>query len=212
MTVGIANNFQHLPNKGAGFKYTFLIRDPERVMPSLRNLFLHQNPPLLELAKVDPACYDFFENNPFMDEGYFYKAQYDLWKYVKDNIDPNPVVIDSDELLANPAAILPRYFKACGMPWNDSLLEWDPSPDVAKTWKVLFPVTPGTHEEGKGSQKEKYVMDNAHSTTLSSGNFLPSKPKLSRERMTPDVIKAIEATSHYYEEMAATRIKTDSPL
>ena len=153
--------------------------------------------PIPGMPAIDPATFDMTTQVPFMPPGYTYKCQYDLWKYVKENIEPNPIVIDIDELLLNPAAILPKYFETCGMPWNEKYLKWDPSEDIIKTWRSLFPVIGGDIGE---------LIDVTHQRAFKSSEFLASKPKIPRSEMTPDTIQAIDATKGYYEEMAAARI------
>ena len=48
--------------------------------------------------------------------GCLFKEHYDLWKYVKENLDPNPVIIDSDDLLSDPAVMMSKYCTALGIP------------------------------------------------------------------------------------------------
>ena len=148
-------------------------------------------------SSIDSATFDITTMVPFMPPGYTYKCQYDLWKHVKENIDPNPIVIDIDELLSDPAAMLPNYFEACGMPWDEKYLKWDPSENVVNTWRSLFPM------RGGGADG---IVDATHQRAFQSSEFLPSKPKIPRSEMTPDTIKAIDATKGYYDEMAAARI------
>ncbi|XP_071485187.1 uncharacterized protein [Diadema antillarum] len=199
MAYGISNHHDLLPSKDSGFRHTFLIRDPERMFPSWRNLLMAQlkQMPMPGQKEIKPETFDMTEDPPFMMPGYTYKCQYDLWKFVKENLDPNPVIIDIDELLSNPATMLPKYFEACGMTWDEKYLQWDASPEVTKSWRCIFPLT--------GSPADNMVAV-THQNAFNSSAFKPSKPKISRDEMTPDVIKAIDATSAYYNEMAAARI------
>lgn len=48
---------------------------------------------------------------------------------------PSPIVIDADELVRQPEVILPKYFQALMLPWDDKYLNWDASDQVAKTWR-----------------------------------------------------------------------------
>ncbi|XP_041486072.1 uncharacterized protein LOC121432276 [Lytechinus variegatus] len=200
MAYGVTGYLDLLPKKEAGYKHTFLIRDPERMFPSWRTLLITQvaQMPMPGRKSVDPATFDMTTDVPFMMPGYTYKCQYDLWKHVKENFDPNPVVIDVDELLANPADMLPKYFEACGMPWDAKYLQWDASPDIVKTWRCMFPMS-GTRADG--------TIRLVHKIAFESSEFRASKPKIPRSEMTPDTIKAIDATADYYKEMAETRIK-----
>nr|XP_054773250.1 uncharacterized protein LOC129281334 [Lytechinus pictus] len=200
MAYGVTGYLDLLPKKEAGYKHTFLIRDPERMFPSWRTLLMAQvaQMPIPGQKPIDPATFDMTTEVPFMMPGYTYKCQYDLWKHVKENFDSNPVVIDVDELLANPAEMLPKYFEACGMPWDAKYLQWDASPDIVKSWQCLFPMT-GTRADD--------IVGVTHVKALESSGFRASKPKIPRSEMTPDTIKAIDATADYYKEMAEARIK-----
>ncbi|XP_030835798.1 uncharacterized protein LOC593133 [Strongylocentrotus purpuratus] len=200
MAYGITGYLDLLPKKETGFKHTFLLRDPERMFPSWRNLLMAQmaQMPTPGQKPIDPDTFDMTTDVPFMMPGYTYKCQYDLWKHVKENLDPNPVVIDVDELLSNPAEMLPKYFEACGMPWDAKYLQWEGAPDIVKKWRCLFPMS-GT--------KADDIVGVTHKNALESSAFRASKPKIPRSEMTPDTIKAIDATVDYYKEMAETRIK-----
>ncbi|XP_041485635.1 uncharacterized protein LOC121431923 [Lytechinus variegatus] len=197
MAYGVTNFLDLLPSKESGFKHTFLIRDPERVFPSWRNLLMAQMKrlPLPGQKPIDESTFDMTTDPGFMMPGYTYKCQYDLWRHVKEHFDPEPVVIDIDELVANPKQLLPKYFEACGMPWDESLLSWDASPAVAREWRTLYPMGFG----------ESVTYQRA----LASTSFQPSRPKLQRSDMTPDAIKAIDETADFYKEMAASRITVD---
>ena len=70
--------------------------------------------------------------------GLFFKELYDLWVYVKQNYDPHPVVLDGDDLLTDPATMLPVFCNAVGIPFSDSLLRWDSSPDITNRWISAF--------------------------------------------------------------------------
>lgn len=197
MAYGVTNFLDLLPSKESGFKHTFLIRDPERMFPSWRNLLMAQmkEHPLPGQKPINESTFDLTTDPGFMMPGYTYKCQYDLWLHVKEHFDPEPVVIDIDELVGNPRELLPKYFAACGMPWDERLLSWDASPSIAGEWKTLYPMG-----SGKGV---------THQRALASSSIQPSRPKLQRSDMTPDAIKAIDETMDYYKKMAATRITLD---
>ena len=200
MAYGITNYLDMLLKKETGIRHMFLIRDPERMFPSWRTLLMKQmaQMPMPGLPPIDPATFDMATMVPFMPPGYTYKCQYDLWKHVKENIDSDPIVIDVDELISNPATMLPKYFEACRMQWDEKYLKWDASEDVIKTWRSLFPL--------RGGEDTDRMIDVTHQKAFQSSEFLPSKPKIPRSEMTPDTIKAIDATKGYYEEMEAARI------
>ncbi len=128
-----------IPN---GFRHTFLIRNPHKMMKSqLKGFIKVQKPgafknPNLMLDKIRPVQY--------LNE---------LWKYViSEGLESRPVVIDVDELLENPKEILEAFCKEVGIPFTEDLLTWPVGDDVmTKLWMVpkqtiLTFRTVGAHE------------------------------------------------------------------
>ncbi|XP_063969294.1 uncharacterized protein LOC129281610 isoform X2 [Lytechinus pictus] len=194
---GATGHYCDLPGKQAGFRHTFLIRNPERVFPSWRSLLykIEKKFPRPRQKVLQEDTFNFIEDAAYVAPGFSYKCQYDLWRYVRENYDDEPVVMDVDEMLANPGKLLPKYFKAVGMPWDDRYLRWDPSPEGALQWRWMFKI-----------DLEQDWIAMVHKGSLMSSEFRPSKPTIPRSQMTPDVIKAVDETIGYYNEMAKNRI------
>ena len=74
----------------------------------------------------------------FIFESRLFKDLYDQWQYVKENLDPDPVIIDSDELLSDPKHMLSKYCAALDIPYSDSLTEWDGDPKHVQKWWLPF--------------------------------------------------------------------------
>ncbi|XP_071477504.1 uncharacterized protein [Diadema antillarum] len=190
MAYAVTDFYDMLPSKEANFKHVFLIRRPDRMFPSWRRLLFKQMTEGMSAGKpLEEETFDMTTDVPFMMPGYTYKCQYDLWKHVRESIDPNPTVIDSDDLATNPALYLPKLCEAVGMPYTDALLEWDGSADIVKTWRCLIP-----------------LQEKMHEMTLKSTGFQTPKPAPPRSEMKPDTIKCIDATQQYYDEMAAFKL------
>ena len=68
---------------------------------------------------------------------YLFEYLHEFWGHVRENIDPNPIVINSQDLLDNPERILTTFCELTGLPYHDSLLQWDASTDVIKNWKAV---------------------------------------------------------------------------
>nr|XP_054770115.1 uncharacterized protein LOC129277952 [Lytechinus pictus] len=202
MAYAVTGFYDTLPCKESNFKHVFLIRRPECMFPSFRRLLMVQLKNMTMMRGEDPGNsfedenFDMTTDVPFMMPGYMYKCQFDLWKYVRENIDPNPVIIDSDELANHPAELLPKLCEATGMPYDPSLLEWDSSPDCSLDWRCLHPL-----KKKDGTLRGPYHM------ALHSTCFNAPRPLVPRDDMTPDMIKCVDATQDYYNEMAAHRIK-----
>ncbi|XP_072170483.1 uncharacterized protein [Diadema setosum] len=191
MAYGATGFYDMLPTKEANFKHVFLIRRPDRMFPSWRRLLFKQMTEGLSMGKpLEEETFDMTKDVPFMMPGYTYKCQYDLWKHVRENIDPNSVVIDCDDLATNPELYLPKLCEAAGMPYTDSLLEWDGSADIVNTWRCLIPL----------------INQKIHEVAFKSTGFHTPKPAPPRDEMKPDIVKCIDATQQYYDEMATFKL------
>ena len=86
-----------------GYRHVFLIRNPYKMFPSLKKL----KQEILELnngikISMDELILDQLPPGE-MPPGLTYKEISDLWQHIKENnLDPDPIIIDSDELLKNP--------------------------------------------------------------------------------------------------------------
>ena len=106
-----------------------------------------------------------------------------------------PIVIDGDDLMSNPAEILPKYCRAAGLPYRESLLKWDASTDVVNDWKL-----PGDENLTKS-------LHHLYERALRSSEFFPPSPMPDRDHVTPDVIRCVDQNMEYYNEMYNARIK-----
>ena len=88
------------------FKHTFLIRNPLKTVTSLYK-----------------ACESAILNDFSSMAGF--RHIYELFQVVK-RVDPSPIVIDADDLLDNPEAIMREYCSATGLPFSTSMLSWSP--------------------------------------------------------------------------------------
>ena len=108
-----------------GFRHTFLIRHPQKVMNSV--------------AKISTKMQG---TGPFsnFDIKNLRAVQYvnEMWKHVKSQgWESTPVIIDSDDLLENPKEMLKAYCKEVGIPFTEDLLTWEAGDDVmTKQWMV----------------------------------------------------------------------------
>ncbi|XP_003729044.2 uncharacterized protein LOC100891992 [Strongylocentrotus purpuratus] len=185
---------QFLPK---GYRHTFLIRNPHRSILSYRRSMFKQFSELglLEGEAADERTYDLERDDRFFAPGYFVKEVYDLWKYLQDEkIDPKPIVIDGDDLLTKPAETLSAYCAAVGLPYNDSLLQWDASLESFKTMKACG---------------DNLLMDlaNFYGTAMKSSCFFPPSKSPSRDQMPADVIRCSDKVMTCFEEMYESRLK-----
>ena len=129
-------------------------------------------------------------------EGLLFKGLYDQWQYVKENLDPDPVIIDSDEVLSDPKYMLSKYCAALGIPYSDSMTEWDGDPTRVDTWWHAF-------HPFKDFQIAHIFLANAmYSKGFKKPDKLPSLDELSE-----DIKESYEIVKPYYEEMYNARMK-----
>ncbi|XP_071479209.1 uncharacterized protein, partial [Diadema antillarum] len=185
--------FDYLPD---GFKHTFLIRHPVRYISSYRRAAYKQycEMSFLDDTTADEKKYDVERDDRFFTSGAWMKELYDLWNYVKENVDSDPVIIDTDDLLTKPAETLRAYCKAVGLPYSESLLEWSASTDSLKTWKAA------------GDSLVTGLVK-AHRAAMKSSEFLPPSKFPDQSQLTPDVIRCTEGVMKYYNEMHEHRLK-----
>ena len=176
------NRYELIPS---GFRHAFLIRHPYRVLPSLKNM-------MAKMFRVDSDSttwsevtkYNIFEN--------LHLNQYNLLKYIKDNVDPNTIVFDADDLQSNPGSMLSQFCQAVGIEYNADLLQWPADRDIIKSWKAgRFGI------QGNLLEKEGGFYDGA----LMSTGFKSPKPLPSREDLLPDLQTLADESMPYYEEM-----------
>ncbi|XP_038044347.1 uncharacterized protein LOC119719103 [Patiria miniata] len=120
-----------------GYRHVFLIRHPTKMFPSWKKL----DRDFLELergVKVELEDFELDQLPPLLvPPGLTYKEIFDLWQFVKDgNLDPDPIVVDSDDLVCNPAQVLLSLCEHLGIPYTDSLLSWQQGTECVKDWLV----------------------------------------------------------------------------
>lgn len=129
--------FDHLDKlpKGVPAKHVFLIRHPAEVYTSWKNIALSVNDP------VNPIPWDecnVAEQFILLPVSEFYQIHHKLWKYVKEQLDPDAVIIDGHDLTSNPDVFLPKLFEKLGIPFKPSYLEWPADPElVFSSWRGL---------------------------------------------------------------------------
>ncbi|XP_072027780.1 uncharacterized protein [Amphiura filiformis] len=188
MAWGLEKQYQdRLPQ---GFQHTFLIRHPYQVFDSWKRMVnrgVHDKNKTVLLKDVP---------NIFLPDGYSYEEQYDLYLYVKQNINPNPVIIDNNDLLANPGRVLKAYCEAVGIPYSDDLLQWKPGREcLDEKWMV-----PKEHIFA-------HNLGGIHTETFKSTGFGNARPCPDRSELDDDVLHCSDACLKYYDEMYAKRLK-----
>ncbi|XP_072180796.1 uncharacterized protein [Diadema setosum] len=191
MAVAIHDSYDYIPS---GFRHVILIRDPRRVIPSFRKM-------LLDFKGMDAG--DTSSNMEEVHDTYptlhWYGEMYALWQYIREHLDLNPLIIDTEDFLTDPAMYLRKICELIDVEYRDDLLEWDPSMDVVKKWKQgcmdLYTngIVPGSL---------------AFKRAFCSSKFVPtSSPIPSLEDLTPDCVRIIGKCQAMYDEMYEHRLK-----
>ena len=181
-----------------GFRYVFLIREPSRVYFSFRK---GGQSTKIVLGKPDrEGELDIIRDDPMkMLPMLWYEKQHQIWKHVKENHDPNPIIIDAFDLASEPQKILKGFCDAVGFPYSESLLHWAPSEED-------FPKNFVTAGEGKALFKH---FSTFYSTAFSSTHFMaPSgSGPIPRDQLTDDVIRCVDHSMPFYREMYENRLQ-----
>ncbi|XP_071496707.1 uncharacterized protein [Diadema antillarum] len=177
-----------------GYQHAFLIRHPLLVYKSMRKGWFVQ---LLEADKLkfNETDESSFDLRPYAKEDgvdIVFQKHHELWTYIRDHINPSPLVIDSSALLTNPAPVLQEFCEAVGFPYSESLLQWSGSPEVGKSWK--WPC------------ENAYKNEAFLGVAIYSTHFTPPAAVPPWEEVTDDVRELAEKAMPYYEDMFQHRL------
>ena len=176
---------QYTTGKFSVFKHTFLIRNPRKAIPSLYK-----------------AC----KESVFDDYNDGFQELYEMYETIRLNVDPHPLVIDADDLLADPKGIMQRYCEATGLTFNEGMLTW--TPGVVDDW--IF-----ADEQPEDQPYEQWVHYCWIATVAKSSGFIKPAEKENSEKSLeakvaalPQEIKdAIDKALPYYDALYKNRIK-----
>ncbi|XP_072046992.1 uncharacterized protein [Amphiura filiformis] len=174
-----------------GFRHTFLIRHPYRMFQSLKKSSISSYFPTSNLYEIIDTYYK---------KQFELKEQFHVLKYLQDHpqlADPNPVVIDADDLQNHPASILSQYCEAIGLPFTEDLLRWKPGTDVVKKWKISRQMVTAGLYGGDGSGFYKAAME--------SSQFLATKKLPERSELSIDALQCADMAMPYYEKLYGMR-------
>ena len=87
----------------AGFTHAFLIREPERMIASY-------------LRKRETAAF----------EDFGLERQAEFFDREADRLGHAPPVVDANDVLSGPAAVLSKLCEALGIAWDPAMLSWEP--------------------------------------------------------------------------------------
>ena len=193
MAYALDGRYDYLPE---GYRHTFLIRNPYRVFPSykklLGNLFKHlTGQEEFRFCDLTP---------PMLARNYCFQEQYELMTYLQEHGEPDPIIIDADDLLTNPASIMRQYCTVLGIPFKEDMLEWPAGLDILKSWKGARQLLLGNLHPSGGY----------YDSAMSSTRFNPPKQMPKREELTDDILKCVDHSMPYYQKMYDMRIRDNT--
>ena len=109
-----------------------------------------------------------WKEGEFEDIGF--SQQYNIFKYVQENLNNHPIVIDASKLRNNPKKILLNVCNILNIDWDESMLEWSPGiEDYDGVWanhwytsvKNSDSFRPEENKEITLSDSEKKIVDKA---------------------------------------------------
>nr|KAG5696639.1 hypothetical protein BaRGS_034100 [Batillaria attramentaria] len=163
----------------SGFTHTFLIRQPRASLTSMIHVTLNKDVP--GWKDFDPA-----------EAGYQELAE--LCRLVK-KLGHKMVVLDADDLLDKPEAMLRAYCRETGLEYRDSMLHWKPLTDTEL--KEIFQAD----YWGSG-----WFGGLLKSTTITRQPVQPLPDDVSKEDLAV-LEKTTQDSLPFYEELHALRLK-----
>ena len=132
-------------------------------MNELINCFLIRNPKMVVHSFMKS-----WNDGGFEDIGF--QQQYDIYKYVQENINDKPIIIDASKLRNDPKRVLSKFCEIVGLEWDEKMLSWstglkDYDGVWAKHWypSVLNSTSfkPESKKQINLSDSEKTIVDRA---------------------------------------------------
>lgn len=173
MAYTVENMFEiFLEPRYKSTQHTFLVRDPEKSIPSLY------------LASKNPniAGWDYFD-----PEEAGFRQMYELYQFIAENVHPNPVVIDADDLLDHPDETMKKYCDAVSIPYQSHMTSWKPGPVPELASSSIW-----------------------HQNVLKSSGFSAKKTIAHDFTIPAEVRRTITDAKPYYEFLTAKRLKSNS--
>ena len=173
--------------------FSLFVIPPSCTTPTIKVCSKLQANGLLDGDLMDESEFDIEKHDAALKGHNFFKYLHDLWGHVRENIDPNPIVINTQDLLDNPKRVLSRFCELTGLPYQDSLLQWDSSSEVVNHWRVV------------GDDIMSFEMS-FYGRAINSSKFLPPNAPLPQEQLPGDVIRLADASIPFFKDMNQHKI------
>ena len=189
ISSSIVDKWELIPD---GFKHTFLIRHPAKIAASSVKVMAKHS--TVRGSKGNASEQEIKEVYGLTT---VVKDSYDLLQHIKENYEPNPIIIDADDFLEDPPRMLEAYCKGVGIPYSPGLLTWEAGDEVmTKRWMV---------------PKETILIRDlfgAHESSFRSTRFQKQEKQAppSLSEIPPALLPLLESQMPYYEKLYAKRL------
>ncbi|XP_033099932.1 branched-chain-amino-acid aminotransferase-like protein 2 [Anneissia japonica] len=174
-----------------GYRHTFIIRHPNKVYKSWKDVVTklaageQESLGLDTMLKMSGA------------EGYGYEEHYKLYEHVISmGIETDPVIIDADDLQTNPEGTLRKYCEAVGIKYSDKLLSWAANQDAAEDWSMAK------------LQLKGHKLVGTYTAAFESVGFKKADKidPPARSELSDDILKCVDYAMPFYEKMLAKKL------
>ena len=174
--------YEHLPR---GYQHTILIRNPALVFTSMNNLLLKFRIRIfrIKLKTISP-------------KGWIYEEMFDLYEHLTKDLGLNVIIIDSEDLIENPKAMLELYCRETGIPFSEDMINWRSGQEDLKDWKY-----------SKKLMRVNRVIGQYDRAMGSSGLGTPSPRTIDVSKYPDDCQEAITYSESFYKKLYERRLR-----
>ena len=164
-------------------QHSFLIRNPEKSLESLYHCSLR--PATTEQDYVSPEHAGFRELS-------------ELIAFVRENLEPFPVVVDADDLLDDPEGIMRSYCSAMGLKFKEGMTKWSPGPvaDFECLWSLhdnVFNSSGISRKETRNYATEGRALPAEWSEAIA--NLMPCYQEMRKYRIAPSQTRSVQTAA-----------------
>ena len=182
MVEGIHGHYEDLPK---GYRHTIMIRHPLKVFISLKKMY--------QAFMGDVPDLDILPETT-IPPGYFFKEMCEFVDHIKSSgMETNPIIIDADDLQANPDEVMKIYCKKVDIPYDDRIVKWTGNVSF-DNWMAPKEVT------------AMFLTQGVHKKSRRSEGFSPPSELPSRADVPADVLRVADASMEYYDKLYAQRL------
>ena len=136
---------------------------PKEIMQSSYHTFIIRNPEKAIKSVYRQTLLDFKESvwSHIVPDELGFKEQLMMYEYITNDLKLDAIMIDADDLMANPREVLEKYCAFVGLEFNESMLDWskDDLKTETKPWEFLPNSWIKDVKETRGFRKNDKTQD-----------------------------------------------------